>query len=87
MIVPLILSVLLGALLGRFCNVLVLLLACAFVLFIYILKFGFAEHGLAHSLFEYVALSTGLQIGYILGLFSDEPFNSRSCGVRRSRSL
>jgi hypothetical protein len=55
-IVYLILSVLLGTILGRFCNVLALLLACIFVLFIFIVRFAYAELSLVRSLFEYVVL-------------------------------
>jgi hypothetical protein len=98
--VCLILSVLFGAILGRFCKVLALLLACAFILFIFIVRFAYGEHSLLRSLFEFAVLTTSLQIAYFLGLFSDgrvgrrdgtsgqvPPIYSEPRGLRKSRSL
>jgi hypothetical protein len=90
--IPLILSALVGALLGRFCNVLALLLTCILVLFIFIVRFAYAEYSLVRSLFEYAVLTTSLQIGYFLGLFFEgrrrdgqvPPIYSKSRGLRKS---
>jgi hypothetical protein len=71
-IISLILSVVVGALLSRFYNVLTLLLAGTFLLFIFLVRFDCAEQCLVRSLFEYAVLSASLQISYFLGLFSDE---------------
>ncbi len=85
MIVYLILSVLLGSILGRFCNFLAVILACTFVLFIFILRFAYAEHSLVRSLFEYVVLITSLQIGYFLSVISDGRLRRRDEQVAAGR--
>jgi hypothetical protein len=64
----LVLSVMVGALLGRFCHVLALLLACTLLLF----RFACAEQSLVRSIFEYAVHTASLQISYFLGLFSEE---------------
>ena len=61
-------SVLLGATLGRFFKVLVLVPACAFVLAAVLVRSANGEHGLLHPLLEFVVLITSLQIGYVYGL-------------------
>jgi hypothetical protein len=75
--VCLILSVLLGAVLGRFCNVLALLLACTSVLVVFSVRFAYVEHSLLRSLFEFAVLTTSLQIAYLLGLVSDVTIRNR----------
>ena len=59
-------SVLLGAVLGRFFKVLVLVPACALVL----VRSADGEHGLLRALLEFAVLITSLQIGYVVGLVS-----------------
>jgi hypothetical protein len=66
MAILLIWSVLLGAVLGRFFKVLVLVPACAFVL----VRSADGEHGLLRPLLEFAVLITSLQIGYVFGLVS-----------------
>ena len=61
-------SVLLGATLGRFLKVLVLVPACAFVLAAVLVRSANGEHGLLRPLLEFVVLITSLQIGYVFGL-------------------
>jgi hypothetical protein len=61
-------SVLLGAVLGRFFKVLVLVPACAFVLAAVLVRSANGEHGLLRPLLEFVVLITSLQIGYVFGL-------------------
>jgi hypothetical protein len=68
-IVYLILSVLLGTILGRFCNVRALFLAFTFILIIFIVRFAYGENSLLRSLFEVAMLNTSVQIGYLIGLF------------------
>ena len=63
-------SVLLGAVLGRFFKVLVLVLACAFVLAVVLVRSADGEHGLLRPLLEFAVLITSLQIGYVVGLVS-----------------
>ena len=63
-------SVLLGATLGRFFKVLVLVPACAFVFVAILVRSAYVEHGLLRPLLEYAVLITSLQIGYVLGLLS-----------------
>jgi hypothetical protein len=62
-------SVLLGAVLGRFFKVLVLVPACALVLAVVLVRSADGEHGL-RPLLEFAALITSLQIGYVFGLVS-----------------
>ena len=68
MAILLIWSVLLGAVLGRFFKVLVLVPACAFLLVAVVVRS--AEHGLLSRLLEFAVLITSLQIGYVFGLVS-----------------
>ncbi len=63
-------SVLLGAILGRFFKVLVLVLAYAFVLAVVLVRSADGEHGLLRPLLEFAVLITSLQIGYVFGLVS-----------------
>ena len=63
-------SVLLGAILGRFFKVLVLVPACALVLAVALVKSADGEHGLLRPLLEFAVLITSLQIGYVFGLVS-----------------
>ena len=77
MIVCLILSVSLGAILGRFCNVLALFPACTFVLFIFIVRIAYGEYSLLRSIFEFAVIITCMQIAYFLGLLSGGREGSR----------
>jgi hypothetical protein len=63
-------SVLLGAVLGRFFKVLVLVPACALVLAVVLVRSADGEHGLLRALLEFAVLITSLQIGYVVGLVS-----------------
>jgi hypothetical protein len=63
-------SVLLGAILGRFFKVLVLVPACALVLAVVLVKSADGEHGLLRPLLEFAVLITSLQIGYVFSLVS-----------------
>jgi hypothetical protein len=63
-------SVLLGAVLGRFFKVLVLVPACALALAAALLRSAAVEHGLLRPLLEFAVLSISLQIGYVSGLLS-----------------
>ena len=60
-------SVLLGAVLGRFFKVLVLVPACALVLAVVLVRSADGEHGLLRALLEFAVLITSLQIGYVVG--------------------
>ena len=68
MAIRLIWSALLGAVLGRFFKVLVLVPACAFLLVAVVVRS--AEHGLLSRLLEFAVLNATLQIGYVSGLVS-----------------
>lgn len=68
MAVLLIGSVLLGAVLGRFFKVWVLVPACAFVLAAVLVRSADGEHGVLRPLLEFAVLNATLQIGYVLGL-------------------
>lgn len=70
MTILLIWSVLLGAVLGRFFKVLVLVPACAFLLATVLVRSADVEHGLLRPLLEFAVLITSLQIGYVSGLLS-----------------
>ena len=59
-------SVLLGAILGRFFKVLVLVLACAFVLAVVLVRSADGEHGLLRPLLEFAVLITSLQLAMSL---------------------
>ena len=63
-------SVLLGAVLGRFFKVLVLVPACAVLLAAVLVRSADVEHGLLRPLLEFAVLITSLQIGYVSGLLS-----------------
>jgi hypothetical protein len=63
-------SVLLGAVLGRFFKVLVLVPACALVLAAVFVRSADGEHGLLRPLLEFAVLITSLQTGYVSGLLS-----------------
>lgn len=63
-------SILLGATLGRFFKVLVLIPACAVTLAMVVASSAYFEHTLLRALLEVVVLLTSLQIGYVSGLFS-----------------
>ncbi|MFZ3326629.1 MAG: hypothetical protein WA231_12345 [Methylocella sp.] len=62
--------VLLGAVLGRFFKVLVLVPACALVLAVVLVRSTDGEHGLLRALLEFAVLITSLQIGYVFGVVS-----------------
>jgi hypothetical protein len=70
MAILLIWSVLLGAILGRFFKVLLLVLACAFPLAAVLVRSANLEHGLLRPLLEFGVLITSLQIGYAFGMLS-----------------
>jgi len=63
-------SVLLGAILGRFFKVLVLVPACTLVLAAVLVRSAAVEHGLLHPLLEFAVLNATLQIGYVSGALS-----------------
>jgi hypothetical protein len=63
-------SVLLGAVLGRFFKILVLVPACAFLLAAVLVRSADGEHGLLRPLLEFAVLIASLQIGYVSGLLS-----------------
>jgi hypothetical protein len=65
-----IVSVLLGAVLGRFFKVWVLVPACAFILAAVLVRSAAVEHGLPRTLLEFGLLNATLQIGYVSGLLS-----------------
>ncbi len=61
-------SVLLGAVLGRFFKVWVLVPACAFALGAVLVRSAGVQQGLLCPLLEFAVLITSLQIGYVSGL-------------------
>jgi hypothetical protein len=63
-------SILLGAVLGRFFKVLVLIPVCAFVLAAVLVRSPDVEHGLLRPFLEFAMLTATLQIGYVSGLLS-----------------
>jgi hypothetical protein len=63
-------GLLLGAILGRFFNVLVLAPAFALSLAMVVASFAYFEHGLLRALLEFAVLITSLQIGYVSGVLS-----------------
>ena len=67
---PVLQEFLLGAVLGRFFKVLVLVPACALVLAVVLVRSADGEHGLLRPLLEFAVLITSLQIGYVFGLVS-----------------
>jgi hypothetical protein len=77
-------SVLLGAVLGRFFKVLVLVPACAFVFVAILVRSAYVEHGLLPPPLEFAVLITSLQIGYVLGLFDEA---RRTNGAQTMSSL
>jgi hypothetical protein len=66
----LIVSVLLGVVLGRFFKVLILVPACAFILAAVLVGSAAGEHGLLRPLLEFAILNAALQIGYASSLLS-----------------
>jgi len=82
-------SVLLGAVLGRFFKVLVLVPACAFVLAAVVVRSTNGEHGLLRPILEFAVLNATLQIGYISGLlsFSIPSVSQRQGKPARARPL
>jgi hypothetical protein len=67
-VIPLICCLLLGAILGRFFKVLVLVPASAFILAAVLVSSAAVEGGLPRTLLEFALLNTTLQIGYVAGL-------------------
>jgi hypothetical protein len=63
-------SFLLGAILGRFFKVLVLIPMCAFVLAAVLVRSAAVEHDLLRPLLEFAVLNAALQIGYVSSLLS-----------------
>ncbi|MGH6811810.1 MAG: hypothetical protein ACREDM_05505 [Methylocella sp.] len=63
-------NVLLGAVLGRFFRVWVLVPACAFVLAAVLVRSAYIGQGLLHTLVEFAVLNATLIIGYVSGLLS-----------------
>jgi hypothetical protein len=63
-------SLLLGAVLGRFFKVLVLVPACVSVLAVVLVRSANLENGLLRPILEFAVLITSLQIGYASGLLS-----------------
>ena len=61
-------SVLLGAILGRFFKVLILLPAFALSLAIVVASSAYFGHSLSRTFIELVALVVSLQLGYVSGL-------------------
>ncbi len=82
-------SVLLGAILGRFFNVLVLATAFALSLAMVVTSSAYFGHSLPRALLEFLVLITNLQIGYIFGLVSPSiPSVPGTPGIhRRARAL
>ena len=81
-------SVLLGAVVGRFFKVLVLVPACASLLAAVLVRSADGEHGLLRPLLEFAVLNATLQIGYVSGLLSYYITGSmlRPHGKRRTSS-
>jgi hypothetical protein len=63
-------SVLVGAILGRFFKVLVLLPVFALTLAVALVRTAYLGHDLLHLALEFAVLVTSLQIGYAASLFS-----------------
>jgi hypothetical protein len=63
-------SVLLGAVLGRFFTVWVLVPVCAVAFVIVSVSYVFYGQGLLAAILEFVLVATGLQMGYGSGLLS-----------------
>jgi hypothetical protein len=80
MTVLIIWSLLLGAMLGRFFKVLILVPASLALLVAVVVKSFYLGHGLLHLAFEYAVLSTSLQLGYVgallLAAFGESGFGS-----------
>ncbi|MGH6837781.1 MAG: hypothetical protein ACREDT_03085 [Methylocella sp.] len=70
MTIPLIWCLLLGAILGRFFKVLVLVPACAFILAAVLARSAAVEQSLLHPLIECAGLNASLQIGFLSGQLS-----------------
>ena len=62
-------SVLLGAILGRFFKVLILVPACALTLAMVVASSAYFGYSLPRAVLEFIVLITSLQIGYVFGLF------------------
>jgi hypothetical protein len=63
-------GLLLGAILGRFFTVLVLVPAFALSLAMVVASSAYFGHSLLRALLEFAVLITSLQIGYVSGVFS-----------------
>jgi hypothetical protein len=80
-------SVLLGAVLGWFFKVLVLVPACALVLAAVLVRSANLEHSLLRLLLEFGVLNATLLIGYVCGLLSSFiPSVSQRQGKPRPRA-
>jgi hypothetical protein len=79
-------SLLLGAILGRFFKVLVLVPACALVAATVLVRTTDVEHGLLRPLLEFAMLIISLQIGYVSGLLSSS-VSQRQGKPARARAL
>jgi hypothetical protein len=79
-------SVLLGAILGRFFKVLVLLPAFALSLAIVLASSAYFGHSLSRTFIELVALVVSLQLGYVSGLLSSFIRNLRQAGSDKAGS-
>jgi hypothetical protein len=80
MTVLIIWSLLLGATLGRFFKVLILVPASLTLLVAVVVKSFYLGHGLLHLAFEYAVLSASLQLGYVgallLAAFGESGYGS-----------
>jgi hypothetical protein len=85
MAILLIWSVLLGAVLGRFFKVFVLVPACTLILAAVIVRSADVGHGLLRSLLEFAVLITSLQIGYASGMLS-HLISSRNATEKSARA-
>jgi hypothetical protein len=81
----LIVSVLLGVVLGRLFKVLILVPASAFILAAVLVRSAAGEHDLLRPLLEFAILNAALQIGYASNLLSI--FIPTAKKTRRARSL
>ena len=78
-------SFLLGATLGRFFKVLVLVPACAAILAAVVVRYVYFGHGLPHLVLEYVMLITSLQIGYASASILGKWLGVRARAARAAR--
>lgn len=65
-----IMSVVLGAVLGRFFKVLVLLPSCALIVAAVVDRSAALEHGLVRTILEIAILNAALQISYVCSLLT-----------------